>query len=122
MIKEILIVGAGSFLGGSARYIVSLFMHSTGNGFPWATFSVNIAGSLFIGLLWGMMVRYPNMPSWLPLLLMTGFCGGFTTFSTFSKESLALLQSESYMTFLFYAIGSVTLGIAAVTLGYLTIK
>ncbi len=122
MIKEILIVGAGSFLGGSARYIVSLFMHSTDNGFPWATFSVNIAGSLFIGILWGMMVRHPNMPSWLPLLLMTGFCGGFTTFSTFSKESLALLQSESYMTFLFYAIGSVTLGIAAVTLGYLTTK
>ena len=122
MIKDILIVGAGSFLGGSARYIVSLFMHSTGNGFPWATFTVNIIGSLFIGLIWGMMVRHPNMPSWLPLLLMTGFCGGFTTFSTFSKESLALLQSENYMIFLFYVIGSITLGIAAVTLGYLTTK
>ena len=122
MIKEILLVGAGSFIGGSARYIISLFMRSADIGFPWATFTVNIVGSLFIGLLWGLMVRNPNIPSWLPLFLMTGFCGGFTTFSTFSKESLALLQSQSYMTFVLYAAGSVALGITAVTFGYLTTK
>jgi CrcB protein len=122
MIKDILIVGVGSFLGGSARYAVSRLIRYAGTGFPWATFAVNMLGCLLIGLLGGMVMRHPNVPSWLPLLLMTGFCGGFTTFSTFSKESLALLTAGSYLTFLLYVVGSVGLGLAAVVLGYLTTK
>lgn len=122
MIKEILMVGAGSFLGGALRYLTSLLLRSSGNGFPWATFTVNILGSLVIGLLWGITSRYTNVPSWLALFLMVGFCGGFTTFSTFSKESLLLLQSGSYLLFTLYAAGSIVLGVGAVVLGNMITK
>lgn len=122
MIKDILIVGAGSFIGGAARYIVSVLMRFAGDGFPWATFVVNIVGSLFIGILWGITARSANMPSWFSLFLMTGFCGGFTTFSTFSRESFALIQSEHYFSFALYAVGSVLLGLSAVVLGYYSLS
>ena len=117
-----LYVGAGSFAGGVTRYLVSLAMKSVG-GFPWPTFIVNAVGCLLIGLLWGLSVRSSNaLSGHLGLFLSIGFCGGFTTFSTFSKESLALLQTGSYLTFALYAVGSVLLGIAAVALGYLIAK
>ncbi len=122
MLRNILLVGAGSFLGGSARFILSLLIRTAGKGFPWATFTVNILGSLLIGFLWGLTARNANVPSWLSLFLMVGFCGGFTTFSTFSKESMALLQVGSYVTFLFYAIGSVVIGLLCVWLGYISVK
>ena len=122
MLRDLLYVGAGSFAGGVARYLVSLAMKSVG-GFPWATFTVNVMGCLLIGLLWGLSVRSANaLSGHLSLFLSVGFCGGFTTFSTFSKESLALLQTGSYLTFALYAVGSVLLGIAAVALGYLIAK
>ncbi|MCR5139114.1 MAG: fluoride efflux transporter CrcB [Bacteroidaceae bacterium] len=122
MLRDLLYVGAGSFAGGVARYLVSLAMKSVG-GFPWATFTVNVMGCLLIGLLWGLSVRNSNaLSGHLSLFLTVGFSGGFTTFSTFSKESLALLQTGSYLTFALYAVGSVLLGIAAVALGYLIAK
>ena len=122
MLKDFLYVGAGSFVGGVARYLVSLAMKSVG-GFPWATFIVNVVGCLLIGLLWGLSVRSSNaLSGHLGLFLTVGFCGGFTTFSTFSKESLALLQSGSYLTFILYAVGSILLGLATVALGYLLTK
>jgi crcB protein len=122
MLKDLLYVGAGSFVGGVARYFVSLAMKGVG-GFPWATFIVNVVGCLLIGLLWGLSVRSSNaLSGHLGLFLTVGFCGGFTTFSTFSKESLALLQTGSYLTFILYAVGSILLGLAAVALGYLLTK
>lgn len=122
MIKEVLLVGAGSFIGGSARYLVSLLIRPAGNGFPWATFTVNILGSLIIGLLWGWTSRCTNGSPGLALFLTTGFCGGFTTFSTFSKESLMLLQSGSFLPFFLYAFGSLILGILMVAAGFILTK
>jgi len=119
--KDILLVGAGSFLGGIARYLVSLAMKGLGSSFPWATMTANIVGCLLIGLLWATFNRV-NASSQLNLLLIVGFCGGFTTFSTFSKESLSLLQAGNYSAFILYALGSVVLGIAAVALGYALAK
>ena len=87
IIKDIILVGTGSFLGGIARYLVSLGMNGMGSAFPWATMTANIVGCLLIGLLWAAFNRL-NASSQLNLLLIVGFCGGFTTFSTFSKESL----------------------------------
>ena len=122
MAKDIILVGIGSGIGGICRYLISLFMSQARNGFPWGTFMVNVAGCLLIGILWGATSRLQNISPSLSLLLMTGFCGGFTTFSTFSKEGLTLLHANSYILFLSYVIGSVALGLMAVALGYYTTK
>ncbi len=122
MIKDIIIVGIGSGIGGICRYLISLFMTQAHNGFPWGTFAVNVAGCLLIGILWGLTSRFQNISPSFSLFLMVGFCGGFTTFSTFSKEGLTMLQADSYILFSLYAIGSMMLGIMAVALGYYTTK
>lgn len=123
MIKDLLLVGIGSGIGGICRYLISVLMgHAHNNGFPWGTFVANVAGCLLIGLLWGMTSRNQNISQAFSLLLMVGFCGGFTTFSTFSKEGMAMLQTNNYVLFTIYALGSVVLGIVAVGLGYIATK
>ena len=122
MIKDIILVGIGSGIGGICRYLISLTMGHAGNGFPWGTFTANVAGCLLIGLLWGVTSRSQNLSPAFSLLLMVGFCGGFTTFSTFSKEGLAMLQANNYILFTLYALGSVVLGIVAVGLGYIATR
>ena len=117
MWKNILLVGAGSFVGGALRYLVSLLLKYSG-GFPWATFVVNVIGCFVIGLLWGVFSRCANVSQQLVLFLSVGLCGGFTTFSTFSKESLQLMQSGNWLYFALYVAGSVALGILLVALGY----
>ena len=122
MIKDIILVGIGSGIGGICRYLISLFMGHAQNGFPWGTFTVNVAGCLLIGILWGVTSRFQNLSPTFSLFLMVGFCGGFTTFSTFSKEGLTLLQTNHLFLFLLYTLGSVVLGVLAVALGYITTK
>ena len=117
MIKNILIVGAGSFIGGAWRYLISLLLKYT-SGFPWATFIINLLGCLIIGLLWGLFTRFTNVSQQLVLFLSVGFCGGFTTFSTFSKESFQLIQSGNWLYFSLYVAGSIILGILLVATGY----
>ena len=122
MIKDIILVGIGSGIGGICRYLISQTVNHAAGGFPWGTFAVNVAGCLLIGLLWGATSRFQSFSPALSLLLTVGFCGGFTTFSTFSKEGLAMLQANEYTLFAIYTLGSVVLGIAAVALGYVTAK
>ena len=95
MLKSILLVGAGSFVGGALRYVISLLVRPSG-GFPLSTFIVNIAGCLLIGLLYGLFSRFSSTSGSLCLLLTTGFCGGFTTFSTFSSDVVRMLKSGDY--------------------------
>lgn len=116
--KNILLVGSGSFLGGAARYAVSLLMKNMSKGFPWATLAANLLGCLLIGMLWAFLGRSTGANSSWTLFLMTGLCGGFTTFSTFSKEALMMLQLGNYWNFAFYVALSVVAGIALVALGY----
>ena len=106
-LKAILVVGSGSFLGGAARYLVSLAMKNASKGFPWATLIVNVAGCFLIGLLWGWLSRTSQMEGNLALFLTVGICGGFTTFSTFSKEALMLLQNGNVWGFVGYVLASV---------------
>ncbi len=120
MIKDLILVGIGSGIGGMCRYLISLYLGQSHCGFPWGTFVVNIMGCLLIGILWGLTSRFQHLSPAFSLLFMVGFCGGFTTFSTFSKEGLALLQANNYTLFALYTIGSVLLGIIAVALGYFT--
>ena len=107
------------FLGGGTgsvlRYLVGMWIDST--AFPWATFAVNAVGSFAIGLFGGWSERFGWSES-MRLALTVGLCGGFTTFSTFSKESLVFVQSGRWSAFEAYAIGSVAIAIAAVALGY----
>ncbi|MDT3357165.1 MAG: fluoride efflux transporter CrcB [Bacteroidota bacterium] len=118
IVKNIVAVGAGSFIGGSARYLVSLMMKSVGKGFPWATLIVNLAGCFLIGLLWGVFSRSSSEGSNWALFLTVGLCGGFTTFSTFSKEALMMLQSGNIWFFAGYIALSVVAGVALVAAGY----
>ena len=118
IIKNILAVGAGSFIGGAARYLVSLAMKGIGKGYPWATLTVNLVGCLMIGLLWGLLSRNAAENTSWGLFLTVGLCGGFTTFSTFSKEALAMLQTGQMWGFASYIAISVLAGIALVALGY----
>ena len=117
-IRNILAVGAGSFIGGIARYLVSLAMKGIGKGFPWATLAVNLLGCLMIGLLWGLLSRNATETTSWGLFLTVGLCGGFTSFSTFSKEALTMLQTGNTWGFASYIALSVIAGIALVALGY----
>lgn len=118
IIRNIAVVGAGSFIGGAARYLVSLVMKGVGKGFPWATLAVNLAGCFLIGLLWGLFSRTASEGNNWALFLTVGLCGGFTTFSTFSKEALIMLQTGNIWSFAGYIVLSVIAGVAFVAVGY----
>ena len=121
VIKNILAVGAGSFIGGIARYLISLVMKGISKGFPLATLAVNLLGCFIIGLLWGILSRNASESTSWGLFLTVGLCGGFTTFSTFSKEALTMLQTGQIWGFTSYIALSVLAGIALVALGcYIT--
>lgn len=109
-----LYVFIGGGVGSVLRYLVGLWIGSA--AFPWATFAVNAVGSLAIGLFGGWASRFGWSES-VRLALMVGLCGGFTTFSTFSRESLTLMTEGRYCWFATYVISSVALGIAMVALG-----
>ena len=118
IIKNILAVGTGSFIGGTARYLLSLGFKSVGKCFPWGTSAVNLLGCLMIGLLWGLLSRNATEGSYWGLFLTVGLCGGFTTFSTFSKEAFTMLQAGNIWGSAAYVALSVIGGIALVALGY----
>jgi CrcB protein len=110
-------VGLGGFLGAVARYAIAVGLQPVASGrFPWATFSVNCVGCLLIGILAGVFARTPVTES-IRLFLITGVLGGFTTFSSFGLESIALLRRGDFGLAMLYILGSVVVGIAAVWLG-----
>ena len=110
-----LLVGTGGFLGSIARYLIAVWLtEHFPAAFPYGTFAANILGCLLIGVLFGLGQRYEWLTPGLMLFLATGFCGGFTTFSSFSLENINLLQNSNYLTFAIYAIGSFTVGLLAV--------
>lgn len=119
MFKDFLIVGAGSFFGGGARYLVSRLMQTVAAGlFPWGTFAVNILGCLLIGLFYGLDAGGQWISPRVRLALTTGFCGGFTTFSTFINEGSLMLKDGNYGLLALYFAGSLLLGFIALAAGY----
>jgi fluoride exporter len=123
MIKTIFLVGTGGFLGSVSRFLTSRYMQNIfPNAFPFGTFFVNITGCLLIGLIYGFSERSSLLTSEWKIFLAAGFCGGFTTFSTFANENLALLRDGAFFNFFLYTGLSVFLGIAATFLGVLITK
>ncbi len=115
-IKEVLLAGAGGFAGSACRFVVSMALApAAGTGFPAGTFTVNLAGSFLIGVFMALSVDAP-----LLLLLTTGFCGGFTTFSAFSAETLAMVRGGHPLAGAGYAAASV-LGCVAMVYAGLTL-
>ena len=113
IIKNILIAGTGSFIGGAARYIMMTLIKK-----GWPTVAVTLIGCFLIGLIRGLLSRTQSENSNLVLFLMVGICGGFTTFSTFSKDALMMLQNGNIWGFAAYVIASVIAGIALTAIVY----
>jgi CrcB protein len=114
MASKLLWVGLGGAAGSMLRYSLQRWL---GNGFPVGTLLANLAGCFLIGLLWGIFHRSAP-PASLRLLLTTGFCGGFTTFSAFSQESLQLVSEQRLAAFFIYAALTIFGGLTATYFGF----
>ena len=120
--KQVLLVGTGSFLGGIARYLVSqLVREKFLSLFPYGTLVVNITGCLLIGIVFGYNEKAMVNPDW-KIFLATGLLGGFTTFSAFSNESLSLMRMGNTYAAFIYISTSVVLGILATFMGFSLMK
>lgn len=116
MIKQVLLVFLGGGVGSVLRFLISKNLNPL-SSIPVGTLLVNFSGSLLIGFILGLGLKQEVISTNTTLLLATGFCGGFTTFSAFSFENQALLKSGDYLNFGIYSAGSIFLGIAAVLIG-----
>jgi CrcB protein len=114
----ILGVALGGAIGASGRYALDRYIEARSDAiFPWATFTVNMTGCLFIGLVATALVDRHHLPAWLRIGLIVGVVGGYTTFSTFAQESLDLVDARRFAIALAYTLVSVVAGMAAVYLG-----
>jgi len=116
--KQVLIVFIGGGLGTVIRFLTSKILPYSGKGFPWSTFCVNMTGCLIIGVLTGYFLRNSseNQPEWI-LFASIGFCGGFTTFSSFANENFSFLRHGDHSVMLIYSALSFISGIFMVYLG-----
>lgn len=115
--QQLLLVFLGGGLGSVARYLLSVRFNDVEHAMPYGTLLANVLGSLLIGLIFGYSARSGWMTQNHSLLLATGFCGGFTTFSTFAYENHLYMKAGDYFGMLPYIALSFILGIAAVFLG-----
>ncbi|HET9824524.1 MAG TPA: fluoride efflux transporter CrcB [Chitinophagaceae bacterium] len=123
MIKNLLLVAFGGGAGSIARYLCQKWLgESYPHPFPWGTFVVNLVGCFLIGVIYAASEKTIYVSPQIRLLLITGFCGGFTTFSTFAFENMNLLRSGDTVYFAIYTIASVLLGIGGVFAGIGIIK
>lgn len=123
MFQQYLLVGLGGALGSMLRYGISVLLPPKDSAsFPYNTFVVNIAGCFIFGLLIGYFQKIDLNSNNVRLIFTTGFCGGFTTFSAFSGETLTLLQNQQFTTAAVYVLASLILGLAILYLGTLLIK
>jgi fluoride exporter len=123
MFRSILIVGVGGFIGSILRYLGQLAAGKIFSpSFPMGTFLVNILGCFIIGIVFAMSEKGNLLTAEMRLFLAVGFCGGFTTFSTFASDNLMLLKDNSIGLLMLNVTGSVVLGILAVYLGIVFIR
>jgi CrcB protein len=114
----LLVLAVGGTLGTLTRYGVDATIERRSFAvFPWSTFVINISGCFLVGLLIALVVDRHHTPDWLRLGLIVGFCGAYTTFSTFAQESLDLVQERDVLLAVLNATASVSVGMVAVLLG-----
>lgn len=123
MFKAMIIAGLGGFLGTCLRFLTGKLAHAiTSSAFPWGTFAVNITGSFVIGIFFGLAEKSHVISPAMSAFLITGFCGGFTTFSSFSDDMYLLLQQKQWLSFGLYTALSFVLGLALVWAGRSIVK
>ena len=120
--KQLLLVFIGGGFGSVLRFLIGKLLNNTENGIPYGTFAANILGSLFIGIILGYTAKNETLSQNHTLLLATGFCGGFTTFSTFAYENHLFLKSGDFTSFAIYTIASFVVGFLAVFAGIYLVK
>ena len=120
--KQLILVFIGGGFGSVLRFIIGKWLNSTENGIPYGTFTANILGSLLIGIILGIAAKNETLSQSQILLLATGFCGGFTTFSTFAYENHIFLKSGDFTSFALYTIASFVIGFLAVFFGMYLVK
>ncbi len=118
MIKQILLVGLGGGIGSILRFLTSVITAKyCSNPFPLSTFTANVIGCFLIGLLIGVLGQNVHVNQNLKFLFITGFCGGYTTFSAFAIENINLIQNNHYWTVILYIGLSILTGLLAVWFG-----
>ncbi len=123
MFKAMIIAGLGGFIGTCLRFLTGKFFHAvTSSAFPWGTFSVNVIGSFVIGIFFGLAERSNVISPSMNVFLITGFCGGFTTFSSFADDMYLMLQQRHWMSLGLYVGLSFLLGLAMGWLGRTLVK
>ena len=120
--KNLILVFIGGGFGSVLRFLIGKWLNNSENGIPYGTFAANILGSLLIGLILGYAAKNEALSQNHTLLLATGFCGGFTTFSTFAYENHIFLRSGDFTSFAFYTIASFVVGFLAVFAGMYLVK
>jgi len=120
--KQMLIVFIGGGSGSVLRFLVSKFLNTSKYNIPFGTLTVNVLGSLIIGLILGVSLKNNTLSQNTVLLIATGFCGGFTTFSSFAYETHGFLKNGDFWLFLLYTMGSIVIGLLAVFLGLFITK
>lgn len=123
MLRTILIVGFGGFIGTIARFLVAkYFQESVVSVFPWGTFVVNIVGCFVIGMIYGLTEKGDFLTPDFRLFLTVGFCGGFTTFSSLANDAFLLMRQEEWFRFAIYTSFSFFIGLLAVYAGRILLK
>lgn len=123
MLKLMLFAGLGGFFGTCCRYLTNrLYLAYFNSSLPLATFTVNVVGCLLLGIIIGFMNKAGIVSPKINALLVVGFCGGFTTFSTFSYETFSLGLNGAAFTSILYIAASIVCGLIAVWLGFAITK
>lgn len=122
ILSNVLAVGIGAALGAIARWLLGMWLNHATSSLPWGTLAANLVGAYLIGLALGCFLLFPETPGWMKLLVTTGFLGGLTTFSTFSAETVGLIERGEYLMAIGYSGLSLFGALMLTVLGLLTVN